>query len=152
MRQPHTLGRQIGYLARLWRTELDNRLRPLGLSQARWLLLVHLSEAPDGLPQLALADKAGVSGPTLVRQIDHLEADGLVIRQEDPSDRRVKRVMLTPKGEERFQAVDDIAAALREEALAGSDAAEVETTLRLTQALIERFEQLTPATAEKGAA
>ena len=38
------VGRQVGLLARLWRTELDNRLRPHGLSQARWLLLLHLAD------------------------------------------------------------------------------------------------------------
>ena len=152
MWQPNNLGRQIGYLARLWRTELDNRLRPLGLSQARWLLLMHLSEAPDGLPQLALANRAGVSSPTLVRQIDQLQADGLVVRQDDPTDRRIKRVQLTDKGRAKFDAVDEIAVNLREEVLSGSNSEEVETTLRLTHNLIERFERLSPEETAEGTA
>ena len=71
------VGRQVGLLARLWRTELDNRLRPHGLSQARWLLLLHLADDDTGLAQLDLAVLAGVTGPTLVRQIDQLETAGL---------------------------------------------------------------------------
>jgi MarR family transcriptional regulator for hemolysin len=151
MRPIYNLGRQVGLLARLWRTELDNRLRPLGLSQARWLLLVHLSDAPDGLAQLDLAVRAGVSGPTLVRQIDQLEEAGLVERKEDPNDRRVKRVTLTAAGVARFQEVDAIAAALRHEVLEGSEPKEVEAAMELTRRLINRFDTLakTPA---KGAA
>ena len=86
------VGRQVGLLARLWRTELDNRLRPHGLSQARWLLLLHLADDDTGLAQLDLAVLAGVTGPTLVRQIDQLETAGFVQRREDDNDRRVKRV------------------------------------------------------------
>ncbi|MEQ9124611.1 MAG: MarR family transcriptional regulator, partial [Alphaproteobacteria bacterium] len=98
MRESTTFGRQIGLLARLWRTELDKRLRPIGLSQARWVLLVYLSEAHDGMAQLDLAVRAGISGPTLVRQVDQLEEAGLVSRQEDSRDRRMKRVSLTAAG------------------------------------------------------
>ncbi len=141
----HNFGRQIGMLARLWRTELDNRLRPLGLSQARWVLLVHLNEAPDGLAQLELAERVGVTGPTLVRQIDQLENAGLVVRAEHPSDRRSKRVCLTATGREKFKDVHEIAGRLRNEALAGEDPAEVGAMLRLAGRLIRRFDALAEA-------
>lgn len=141
----HNFGRQIGRLARLWRTELDNRLRPLGLSQARWLLLVHLHEAPDGLMQLDLAERAGVTGATLVRQIDRLEGDGLVERREDPDDRRAKRVRLTPKGERMFGDVDRIAGELRREVLAGFDPRDVEAAALLAEELIRRLDGLAAA-------
>ncbi len=36
--------------------------------------------------------------------IDRLEADGLVRRTDDPSDRRSKRAILTPLGEEKAAA------------------------------------------------
>lgn len=139
----HNFGRQIGVLARLWRTELDNRLRPLGLSQARWVLLVHLNDAPEGLAQLELAERAGVRGPTLVRQIDQLEAAGLVVREEHPSDRRSKRVCLTVDGQRKFEEVHAIAGQLRHEVLADEDPAEVEAMIRLAGRLIGRFDALT---------
>ncbi len=145
MNRTKSFGRQIGLLARLWRTELDNRLRPMGLSQARWLLLVHLSDAPEGLAQLDLADRAGVTGPTLVKQIDLLEDAGLVARREDASDRRIKRVYLTAAGRAKFAEVDAIAATLRNEALADEDPADVEAALALTRRLINRFNDLSNA-------
>lgn len=148
MQHAHNFGRQIGLLARLWRTEMDNRLRPLGLSQARWVLLVHLSEAADGLAQLDLAERAGVTGPTLVKQIDQLQRAGLVTRQEDPTDRRIKRVHLTKLGREKFAEVDAVAAALRHEVLEGEDSAEVQAAMDLTHRLIRRFDRLPHSPAE----
>ncbi|MGA1064362.1 MAG: MarR family transcriptional regulator [Alphaproteobacteria bacterium] len=91
---PTNLGRQTGLLARLWRTELDNRLRPLGLSQARWILLMHLNDKVDGITQLDLATRAGISAATLVRQIDQLEEAGLVDRNPNPDDRRANLIHL----------------------------------------------------------
>ncbi len=148
MRPSYNLGRQIGRLARLWRTELDNRLRPLGLSQARWILLVHLSDAEEGLAQLDLAERAGVSGPTLVRQIDQLEDAGLVARREDSRDRRIKRVRLTAAGRAKFDEVDAIAGNLRREILADTDPEDVEAALETTRRLIARLETLAKSPAE----
>lgn len=145
------VGRQVGLLARLWRTELDNRLRPHGLSQARWLLLVHLADAEAGLAQLDLAVLAGVTGPTLVRQIDQLEAAGCVERREDSSDRRIKRVSLTAAGRTKLGDVDHVASALRSELLTDTDPQEVEAMMALLATLTRRIETLSAVTA-KGAA
>lgn len=145
-------GRQIAQLARLWRTELDNRLRPLGLSQARWVLLMHLSEADIGLAQLDLADRAGVTGPTLVKQIDQLEAAGLVERREDAGDRRIKRVSLTAEGHKTFGAVDKIAHDLRHEVLGDEAPEAVESVIGMTSRLISRFDTLAKSSTAIGAA
>ena len=37
------VGMTLGRTARMWRNKLDERLSPLGLTQARWLVLMHLS-------------------------------------------------------------------------------------------------------------
>ncbi|MEK9904362.1 MAG: MarR family transcriptional regulator [Rhodospirillales bacterium] len=146
---PRNLGRQTGLLARLWRTELDNRLRPLGLSQARWILLMHLNDNADGMSQLDLATRAGVSAATLVRQIDQLEEAELVERCPHPEDRRANLVHLTELGRARFQQVDAIAAELRQEVLGDFDPGQVNAMIDFTTQLIGRFEALS-ASAEKG--
>ncbi len=110
-----TLGRQIAVAARLWRWELDQRLQPLGLSQARYVLLVHLTEAPGPIAQNDLAERAGVTGPTLVRHLDHLQSNGLVERQDAPNNRRVKHVCLTKTGREHCFSAQNIANELRME-------------------------------------
>jgi MarR family transcriptional regulator for hemolysin len=139
---PTNLGRQTGLLARLWRTELDNRLRPLGLSQARWILLMHLNDKVDGITQLDLATRAGISAATLVRQIDQLEEAGLVDRNPNPDDRRANLIHLTKRGRARFQEVDAIAAKLRQEVLGDLDPVQVNAMIEFTTQLISRFENL----------
>ena len=77
-------GLELGLLARWWRSKLDERLRPLGLSQARWTALWHLARGGDGLTQKQLARAVGVEGPSMVRVLDALERDGLVERRQPP--------------------------------------------------------------------
>jgi MarR family transcriptional regulator for hemolysin len=43
MTDEHRFGMQLAQLTRGWRAELDRRLAELGLSQARWLVLLHLA-------------------------------------------------------------------------------------------------------------
>ena len=45
----HSFGMQLAQLSRAWRAELDRRLAGLNLSQARWLVLLHLARF-EGLP------------------------------------------------------------------------------------------------------
>lgn len=111
----YTLGRQIAVAARVWRGELDKRLFPYSLSQARYALLTLLAEAQGPLSQNDLADRAGISGPTLVRQLDQLEHSGLVRRRDSPDDRRVKHICITAAGREAYGTASSIAEDLRKE-------------------------------------
>jgi MarR family transcriptional regulator for hemolysin len=130
--QQYTLGRQIAVVARLWRGELDRRLQPCNLSQARFVLLTFLTEATGPMAQSDLAERAGIAGPTLVRQLDQLEAAGLVERRDAPGDRRVKHVSITPAGRKAHKVADELAVGLRHEitcGLSGPTVHELHTTL-----------------------
>ena len=77
----HRFGMQLAQMSRGWRAELDRRLAGLNLSQARWLVLLHLARFEEAPTQRELAQSVGVEGPTLARLLDSLEAQGLVRRQ-----------------------------------------------------------------------
>jgi DNA-binding MarR family transcriptional regulator len=47
-----------------------------------------------------LAETFGVSVPSMSRAVDGLVKEGRVTRLEDPDDRRVRRVAITPRGKE----------------------------------------------------
>jgi len=47
-------GQLVHGTARAWRQKLDERLKPMGLSQAKWRTLMHLSLAGDALTQAEL--------------------------------------------------------------------------------------------------
>ncbi|HKK30291.1 MAG TPA: MarR family transcriptional regulator [Alphaproteobacteria bacterium] len=136
------LGRLIAVVARLWRNELDNRLQPHGLSQARYVLLVHLAEADGPIAQNDLAERAGIRGPTLVRHLDQLEASGLVQRQDFRDDRRVKHVLLTVAGRERCAEAGEVAMKLREELVAPFTPDQTMQTEKTLQGLVEQLETI----------
>jgi len=52
---PETIGPLLHGTARAWRLKLDERLKPMGLSQAKWRTLLHLSVAPGPLTQAEIA-------------------------------------------------------------------------------------------------
>lgn len=115
----HRFAMQLAQLSRAWRAELDRRLVGLGLSQARWLVLLHLARF-EALPtQRELAQSVGVEGPTLARLLDSLEAQGLVSRHPVPEDRRAKKIALSPQAQPLIEKIEAISTQLRLELFAG---------------------------------
>ena len=98
---------------------LEDALKVVGLSAAKYYVLSQLAEArePVALRQLAQEQECVPSNMTTL--VDRLEADGLVRRVDDPTDRRSKRAELTDLGREK--------AAEGAEAVAAVEAAFVES-------------------------
>lgn len=90
----------------------------LTLTQLR--LLYVLDHAPEPLPVSALGEAVGLSAAATGRAIDALHRAGFVSRNEDPDDRRIKRIALSEAGHDaieritraRFAAVRDFVGAL----------------------------------------
>lgn len=138
----YRLGLRLGEVHRLWRAELDSRLRPLGLSMARWVALVNLAAYPEGLTQNALALRVGIKGPTLVKQLDQLEADGWVERRDDPVDRRVKRVFVTAKAKPALKSISAVGHQLRHELLQDVDLEEIAVVTAMLERMKARLQMM----------
>jgi MarR family transcriptional regulator, transcriptional regulator for hemolysin len=54
--------------------------------------------ARDGLSQAELSRLVAIEPPTMVRTIDRMVRDGLVMRMPDSDDRRLSRIHLTERG------------------------------------------------------
>src|SRR3954451_24476585 len=65
------------------------------MTRAQWAVLARLEHA-EGLEQSELAEMLDLQPITLTRLVDRLCANGMVERRPDPSDRRAKRLHLTP--------------------------------------------------------
>jgi DNA-binding MarR family transcriptional regulator len=94
------------------------QVRPkAGLSMPQFVLLRALRHGP--LPAGQLAQRFGVSRPTITRTVDGLVKKGLVERKVDESDRRVAMISLTASGqalhESTEQAAEDYLATLLEQ-------------------------------------
>lgn len=119
MKYADKLGIVLGEVARAWRFSLDRRLKPLGLSRAKWLVLLHLSRESDAMVQKDLACCLGIEGPTLVGLLDRMSHDGWIERKPYGGDRRSKTVHLTDKANAIISRINDTANALRGELLDG---------------------------------
>ncbi len=73
----------------------------LSLSQLKSLQVLY--DAPEPLSVKALSDRLGLSLPAVSRAVDALVRRGEVTRDEDPSDRRCKRVTLSAGGRRTFE-------------------------------------------------
>ncbi len=99
---------------------LARRLRQLqlaGLTASKVSALASVDRlGPVRLGDLAAAE--GVSSPTLTKLVDSLEAEGLVARSADATDRRATRVALTPAGRLRLKQIRSDRDAFLEQRLA----------------------------------
>lgn len=136
----HELARELVVVARRWRTRLDERLRPLGIGEARWAALYWLSQTPQGLSQTALAERAGVENPTLVRTLDLLCEAGLAERRVSPQDRRAKLVALTPAALPLIEQLGGVADELRHEVMADLSPEEIAVTLGVLRKVRARLD------------
>src|SRR5436305_168512 len=102
MRQPvGRLGFLIHDVSRMRRTFFDQALKPLGITRSQWWALGNISRHADvGMIQTELARVLDTGKVSVGGLIDRLEETGLVYRQTDKQDRRVKRIYITAKGDE----------------------------------------------------
>jgi MarR family transcriptional regulator, transcriptional regulator for hemolysin len=103
--------------ARQWRKTVGEAMDGLGVSEACVAPMLWAGRLGGGVRQVALADYVGIEGPSLVRLIDQLENSGLVVRRDDPTDRRAKTIWLTPEGEVVAREIEARLVRLRENAL-----------------------------------
>lgn len=132
---------QLAQLSRAWRGELDRRLVDLGLSQARWLVLLHLSRFKELPTQRELAQSVGVEGPTLARLLDSLEAQGLVNRQAVLEDRRAKKIALSPQARPLIEQIEAISSQLRQELFDGIDEDELRRCQQVHARILANLER-----------
>ncbi|MDY6841091.1 MAG: MarR family transcriptional regulator [Pseudomonadota bacterium] len=128
-------------VTRRWRKLLDERLKDLGVTQARWNTMVYLKKGGEGLTQRELASLMAIENPTLVRLLDSLEQQGLIERRPCPNDRRARRLHLTNTGRAFMDDLSQRAEVLREEMLEGISDKEIDCTIKVFHKILENAEK-----------
>jgi MarR family transcriptional regulator for hemolysin len=105
------LSRRLALVGKELRESFQAMLVQHGCTIPTWAVLNYAHRMP-GLSQVQLAGHIGIEGPTLVRTLDRLCAEGLVERRRDDRDRRVLRVALTPAGDDRWAELQHLAEAM----------------------------------------
>lgn len=120
------LGSDLARLVRAWRALIDDRLKPLELTQTHWVTLHNINMLPPEQSQIQLAKAIGIEQPSLVRTLDQLEEKKLITRQTCASDRRAKRIKLTEESAPIIHEMETVINSTRKEILSGMSAAEIE--------------------------
>ena len=79
-------------------TFVESRLDAVGLSLAKLAALSALRDAGESLPLSQLAARLSCVKSNVTQLVDRLEADGLVARKPDPTDRRTRLAVMTTAG------------------------------------------------------
>ena len=93
----------------------------LGISTVQWAILGALARprASDGMTVTELADHIVVSRQNLDGVLTRLERDGYVVRAPDATDKRNRRVQMTPKGWKFWRDLQKTISEFYKQALAG---------------------------------
>src|SRR5436190_2851477 len=136
-----TFGPLLHGTARAWRLKLDERLKPMGLSQAKWRTLLHLSLAPGTLTQTEIAARLGIEEPSLVTLLHRLESERWVARRSSPHDRRCNMVLLGRRAQRVIAQINAAADELRHELLTGIAKADLQTCIKVLARIREKAEK-----------
>ena len=146
-----SIERDLAFLlsdaARLLRTCADQEARRFGMTRAQWAVLFRLERA-EGLKQSELADLLEVQPITLTRLIDRLCDNGLIERRSDPTDRRAKRLFLTPAAKPVLERLTAVSEDMMAQVLAGLDRPAREATVTALAAVKANLRQMLEARAD----
>jgi len=134
--------RVLHHTAKNWKRLMDDRLRERGLSQPRWMAMLHLSKHPQGMMQRELADEMGIECASLAGLLDRMAADGWVERRPCQTDRRAKLVFLSAKSADTLDQIRRVAAQVTRDLLADVPAGELQACRKLLDAINERAQCL----------
>lgn len=122
---------------RLWFKLMESRLGLSGLSGGNTIPLILAGRMPEGTNLAALADVAGMARPSLIRHVDQLCELGLMRRQADVSDRRAKKLILTPEGKAMASELEIQLEDLRREVLGHLSGEDIEGAVRVQRAIAD---------------
>jgi MarR family transcriptional regulator for hemolysin len=141
MSDEDTFGPLLHGTARAWRLKLDERLKPMGMSQAKWRTLLHLSISPGTLTQTEIAERLGIEEPSLATLLHRLENEGWIARKSSPRDRRCKMVLLGRRAQNVISRINAAAEELRHELLENISEADLRTCMRVLTQIHEKAER-----------
>jgi len=136
------LGTDLSRLVRIWRALIDQRLKPLDLTQTHWVTLHNIHQLPPEQSQIQLAKAIGIEQPSLVRILDQLEEKGLITRTTCAHDRRAKRIKLTQQAEPVIQQVEHVIDITRDDILTGISRDEINQMVSLIARLEKNILEL----------
>lgn len=123
------------------RAFFDAAVREEGLTLARARALFALSRRGP-LTQKELAEELEIETPTLVRVLDGMARQDLIVRTEDATDRRAKRIDMTAAGRLAFERMHVLATDLRGQIATDISEEDIDTALSVVRRLMRNLQHL----------
>ncbi len=127
----------ISKVQRLLTPLLEKALIKPGISLAEFRIVGILMGEEGGFSQKQLAEKLGISSPSLSVSIAKLEKKQWVVRINDDVDQRIKRIAVAPKA--NFESIYHLVMALESQATAGISAKDLKTTKRVLETMLKNI-------------
>ena len=144
------MTRALVVAARRWRKVANDRLKPIEQTMAQWETLYLVAYSGEELNQSQLSRLLGVHGPTMLRMLDALSRRGLIERQQSHEDLRVTINRITPEGRAVITNIMGLTNELRREVLAGIDAEDLGTAIKVLTQMLGALEKLDQGHGTKG--
>jgi DNA-binding MarR family transcriptional regulator len=134
-----SLGFLVNRLARAMTVQFDRRLQPHGITTSQWAILALLWRE-DGQTQSQLQQALGLEAATVTGIVGRMESRGFVLRRREPSDHRVRRIVLTEAGRALEDHLPALARHVNALALRGLSSDEREALTRLLARALDNLE------------
>lgn len=138
-------GRRLFRLGQNWRRQVDMAMQQFALTDATWRPLFYLGRFGDGMRQKELAAILDIEGPSLVRLLDTLEAQGLVERCGEADDRRAKILRMTMAGRAKYRKLEVVYNRISNRLLRDVSDADIAACTRVFGQIEATMAELTPS-------
>lgn len=115
---------------KLFAEALENDFRPYGVTRSQWIAMYYIY-THESITQRELADKMVIKEPSVVRLLQKLESDGLLSRTGTQTDKRVKQLVLTTKGEQLCLHLMPVAQRFKDHTIQGIPEEDLQTFQRV---------------------
>lgn len=139
--QNEQLFDEMSSFNRKLRAFFDAAVREEGLTLARTRALFAISRRGP-LTQKELAEELEIETPTLVRVLDGMARQNLIVRTEDENDRRAKRIAMTEAGRAAYDRMHVLATDLRAQIAAEISSDDIEIALSVVRRLTRNLQSL----------
>lgn len=124
--------RQIGTIARGLDSIANVEFKKMQLNRGQYLYLTRIKENP-GIISNHLAEVLNVDRTTTARAIQKLEKNGLIEKENDPENKKIKHLFITKKGEKLAEKIEKENIYSNELALTGLDSQKIQELADLLQ-------------------
>ncbi|MBP1888698.1 DNA-binding MarR family transcriptional regulator [Clostridium moniliforme] len=118
--------------------EFNKRVQQYGMTRVQWIALFYIGKS-DGVSQKELSDLMNVKESSMVRLIDRMEKEDLVIRKKQTNDRRVTSIFLTLKGKELREKVLPLGQEFQDDATKGISSEELDNFKKVLEKMIKNI-------------